>query len=352
MKSFHVERKYFSDKNIEKALICINTIIYLIILYLLKNNLEKHRYIIVYKFTLETNVLGGILVEIQMLLSVFLSLRKLKTGYTIALLLNGYGFFLKFIDIFIEKKTHFIPSMISYMGVILIVSLIYRYKSSVNEQMNKIEIQNKNILKSEERYQKQNTQLLNQNRILKEKEKELKQIVFFDDLTNILNRKIFVEELNIQIEFIKDSDKNLYVVFIDIDNFKMINDTMGHHVGDYVLREVTKRIKSQMHEEDIIGRLGGDEIGMLINRNIENKELYKYINGIRKEIMKSFVIDNQKFQVTASFGIATFPEDGIDSVSLLRRADVSMYYSKSKGKNQITFSNKKDYTQISNNKNG
>lgn len=335
MKNLNLDRKYFDNKKRDIVFICIGTILYLIIFFFLikiaqlKMNMNKS--------TLEASTLRSILIDFQMLLSIYLIIRNSKLGYKIALFLNGCGFFLDLFYTIIDKNIYFVPSMFSYLGVMFIIHIIYRYKININEQMNKIKDQKERIMVSEERYQKKNAQLLNHNKTMKEKEKILKQIAFFDDLTGSLNRKTFVEELNIQIEFMNNTSKKLHVVFIDIDNFKNINDSMGHHAGDYVLKELSKRIKDNMNEEDVIGRLGGDEIGMLIIKDTETNEVSKYINRIRKEVMKPFLMDNQEFHVTASFGISAFPKDGVDSVELLKKADAAMYSSKEKGKNQITF---------------
>lgn len=296
--------------------IYVSIALYFAFSFLIKDTSGIVEYINILGFETEATVIRGVLINFQMMLSVYLTLKEGRTGFVTAILLNIYGIFMSVIFIVLNRTGAPLPGIISHLGVIVIIKLINQYKLKMKEQ---------NII------------LLEQYDILKKQEENLEKLAYFDGLTDVLNRRMFIEALDVQIDYNKNCNKAFYVVFIDIDNFKSVNDTMGHFVGDNVLKELTDRIKNVLNEEDIIGRLGGDEIGMIIRRNINKNDLMKYMECIREKIIKQFIIENQIFRITASFGIAEYPKCGTCSADLLKKADIAMYKSKRRGKNQIIF---------------
>jgi len=130
---------------------------------------------------------------------------------------------------------------------------------------------------------------------------------------------------------------SFYIVFIDIDSFKKINDSMGHHIGDLFISDAAKRLKASIHKSDFIGRIGGDEFALIIQRRLSDKEVFKYIDKIRKHFLQSFIIEGNEITSSASFGIASFPYDGVGQVELMKNADTAMYKAKELGKNNVQF---------------
>ncbi|MDD3168634.1 MAG: bifunctional diguanylate cyclase/phosphodiesterase, partial [Eubacteriales bacterium] len=161
-----------------------------------------------------------------------------------------------------------------------------------------------------------------------------------DHLTGLPNRRWFIESLDDIIETAFREDKNFYIVFIDMDSFKKINDTLGHDKGDIFLQSIATRLKENARENDLLGRIGGDEFGLVINRDVSKKEVYREIEKIKDGLQVPVEIDSSQIKLSASFGVAEYPKDGTTSTELLRHSDLSMYKAKSLGKNRIRFFSK------------
>ena len=156
---------------------------------------------------------------------------------------------------------------------------------------------------------------------------------FHDSLTNLPNRTLFERELSSALNQARRSNKSLAVMFLDLDRFKNINDTLGHAVGDMLLKNVVERLKKCVREKDIIARWGGDEFTLLLP-NIDHKDDTRAIAQRILEALKlGFNLDRHYLHITSSIGIAIFPDDGADAETLLKNADVALYWVKDQGRN-------------------
>jgi len=174
---------------------------------------------------------------------------------------------------------------------------------------------------------------------VKQKEIRIETLTNKDSLTDLFSRDYFVNRLNNEISRRnknKDLDGKLAIIFLDIDDFKEINDTLGHIVGDIILKEFAKRLKASIRENDIAARFGGDEFIIMLLLAKENYEILHIANRILEEISKPFVMDSIELHITASLGIAKYPDDGSDSTALIRNADIAMYRSKENKSRKIT----------------
>lgn len=166
-----------------------------------------------------------------------------------------------------------------------------------------------------------------------EAEKEIEFMAYYDNLTRIPNRLLFKDRLERAISLAKRKESFVSVIFIDLDNFKTVNDTMGHAGGDYLLKEVADRLSSRIRKTDTLARFGGDEFVIMLNDINHCQDISKIADNIMTIFSEPIVITGQEFFITASGGIATFPIDGEDSESLIRNADMAMYVAKDQGKN-------------------
>jgi diguanylate cyclase (GGDEF)-like protein/PAS domain S-box-containing protein len=174
---------------------------------------------------------------------------------------------------------------------------------------------------------------------VKEKENRIEVLTSKDGLTDLYNRDYFINKLNYEISRRNNSiDKcqELAIIFLDLDDFKEINDTLGHLAGDNVLVEFAARLKASIREYDIPARFGGDEFIVMLPHIKENYKIIHIANRILEETNKPFLIDNVELHLTASLGIARYPEDGSDSTILIRNADIAMYRSKESKSKKIT----------------
>lgn len=164
----------------------------------------------------------------------------------------------------------------------------------------------------------------------------------YDFLTKLPNRRFFEEKLN---EFLKARDKGI-VLFIDIDNFKNINDTLGHDVGDELLKIISNKLKETMEKNDVLSRFGGDEF-LIIKPNIQSyKEAKESANKILNVFNGLWTIKKHKIYITASIGITSYPDDGKDVNVILRNVDTAVYDAKFSGKNKYKFFKKSMYHEV------
>ena len=170
-----------------------------------------------------------------------------------------------------------------------------------------------------------------------ETEKEINRLAYVDILTGLPNRFMFNAILEDALIDAKLHNTKLAVLFIDLDSFKSVNDTMGHEGGDALLSEVAKTLVDVLGPNDFAARFGGDEFIVLMTQFDEVKEISERSKNIMATFSKPIKVNNQDFFVTASSGISVYPYDGTDRDTLIKNADLAMYTSKDLGKCQITF---------------
>jgi len=165
----------------------------------------------------------------------------------------------------------------------------------------------------------------------------LQHLAYHDSLTSLPNRGFFSKLLNHGIGQAQRHKKTLAVLFIDLDRFKYINDTLGHEAGDALLQEVARRLKGALRESDTVARLGGDEFVVLVEDVGDKGGMGVVAHKILSALVRPFVTLGQEFHVTASIGISFYPFDGRDERSLMKHADIAMYRAKEEGKNNFQF---------------
>lgn len=154
---------------------------------------------------------------------------------------------------------------------------------------------------------------------------------FHDELTGLPNRAMFMDALSRTLARMERKGGMFCVLFIDLDHFKDINDNLGHAVGDLVLQEVAKRVRTCVREGDLVARLGGDEFVVLIEGENHADDGDHVALNIIKALEPTFVLDDCSLQVTASIGVSSYPKNGLDTKDLLKHADAAMYGAKRDG---------------------
>ncbi|WLR49836.1 PAS domain S-box protein [Bacillus tianshenii] len=164
-------------------------------------------------------------------------------------------------------------------------------------------------------------------------EKELNSMAFFDELTGLPNRRLFYNSITKVFSSAQRHQYSFAVLYLDGDEFKKVNDTFGHDVGDDFLEEVAARLQAVIREEDTISRLGGDEFAVLLSRLSAPAEADEAAKRILAHLSKPFHIKGNKIDSSFSIGISAYPADGQDIESLMKHADEALYHAKDKGKN-------------------
>ncbi len=168
-------------------------------------------------------------------------------------------------------------------------------------------------------------------------EDAVKFVATHDALTGLPNRVLFNERLSHSVAQARRYDRRLAVMFIDLDRFKNINDTLGHDAGDQLLIEVARRITGCLREGDTVCRQGGDEFVVLAEEINTPVTLGSLAQKLISALGKGYMLSGREFHVTASIGISTYPDDGLDASTLLKNADIAMYRAKDQGRNAFQF---------------
>lgn len=167
----------------------------------------------------------------------------------------------------------------------------------------------------------------------KQAEERIQFLAYFDGLTGLPNRTLFNQRLQHAIAQAQRQQKNLAVLFVDLDRFKNINDTLGHEAGDHLLKEMSLRFKNCLRESDTVARLGGDEFVILLEDMTDPQYAAHVADKIIGAALDPFTISGADYHVSASIGISTYPHDGQDVQTLMKHADIAMYLAKDHGKN-------------------
>lgn len=169
-------------------------------------------------------------------------------------------------------------------------------------------------------------------------EEKIRHMGYYDELTDLPNRRYFNEAITKQIKEIHSTSNKFAIMYLDLDNFKLINDTFGHQQGDNLLKYFANCMKKVIRETDVLARVGGDEFIILVT-NLQEESCVNTLNKLSKEIMnifnEPFLIENKENFITTSIGLAFYPDDGKDAETLIMNADIAMYEAKNLGKNNV-----------------
>ncbi len=176
----------------------------------------------------------------------------------------------------------------------------------------------------------------------KEAEEQIRKLAFYDPLTSLPNRRLFLERLEDELEIAHLENKHGALLFLDLDHFKNLNDSLGHPVGDALLVEVSRRLRENISEGETIARIGGDEFVVLLPNiapivELSAERAEQLANRIRLAITKPFYIHGHEYHISVSIGISLFPEKNQNSADILKRADTAMYRAKQDGRDSVCF---------------
>jgi diguanylate cyclase (GGDEF)-like protein/PAS domain S-box-containing protein len=170
-------------------------------------------------------------------------------------------------------------------------------------------------------------------------EAQIRQLAYFDSLTGLPNRRMLYDHLHLGLAQANRFERSLALMFLDLDYFKQINDTLGHEVGDQLLKEVAKRLEDCIRSGDTVARVGGDEFVIVLSQITEPQDAAQVAQKILVAMAEPLRLDGQALKVSMSIGIAVYPSLGNEDVqSLMKNADVAMYQAKNAGRNTYSFS--------------
>ena len=179
-----------------------------------------------------------------------------------------------------------------------------------------------------------------------DKEEKLNFLAYYDALTGLCNRAVLVQRLKQEITYAHRRNRRTAVLFIDLDNFKWVNDSLGHSAGDKLLTAVASRLQAAVREEDTVARLGGDEFVMVLADQEPGDNLSSALERILEAVSQPVMVDSREVDVSCSIGVSLYPDDGGDAETLLKNADVAMYRAKELGRNNFQFFEKQMNVRI------
>lgn len=189
---------------------------------------------------------------------------------------------------------------------------------------------------SEKELQSTNVQLVKEIEKHKLAQATIQQMAYYDALTDLPNRRLLNDRLQQAILAAGREHKSIAIMLMDLNHFKEVNDTLGHHYGDLLLQQVGKRVRVLLRESDTIARLGGDEFAVLLN-NTNRQGAVLAAENINHALNQPFELGEISYNASMSIGIALFPDHGNDASSLLRRADIAMYVAKGAGSGHVVY---------------
>ncbi|MBV8519198.1 MAG: EAL domain-containing protein [Acidobacteria bacterium] len=172
----------------------------------------------------------------------------------------------------------------------------------------------------------------------KSAEQQIEYQAYHDALTGLANRRLFQEHLSLALALAQRRHTLVAVLFLDLDHFKLVNDSLGHSVGDALLRQVAKRLKAAVREGDTVARVGGDEFTIVLQELSRREDAALVAQAVLRCVSEPIEVNEHKLYVTTSIGITVYPDDGEDAEALLKNADTAMYRAKSEGRNTFQMS--------------
>ena len=169
-------------------------------------------------------------------------------------------------------------------------------------------------------------------------EQQIEYQAYHDSLTGLANRNLFHEHLSLALALAQRREKKVAILFMDLDHFKVINDSLGHSIGDALLREVALRLKGAVRDGDTVARVGGDEFTIVLQEVSRSQEAAIVAQKVMRTVAEPMEIDGHRLYITTSIGITLFPDDGEDAETLLKNADSAMYRAKDEGRNTYQMS--------------
>jgi diguanylate cyclase (GGDEF)-like protein len=172
---------------------------------------------------------------------------------------------------------------------------------------------------------------------LKRTEEAIKQLAYHDSLTGLPNRRLFNDRLDVAIAYAQRNRHKLAMLLLDLDQFKDVNDTLGHSVGDKLLKAVSERLINILRKSDTVARMGGDEFMLMLPEMALEEDAAKVAAKILNAFQDPFVFEGYELRITTSIGIAIYPHDGEDSDTLVKNADIAMYCAKEQGRHKYQY---------------
>lgn len=273
--------------------------------------------------------MNGIIAQFQVMVMVAMTILASKKGYiasVVLALLNIGSTLMSFMQS--ASKNSVIGMVVSVISIV-IITIIYVYSVKITKAHDELVASNQHLIET--------------NKVIREKDEKLTYLAYYDVLTGLGNRMLFIDHMNEMIE--QEKDEPFSVVFFGIDDFKKINDSYGHNAGDAMLSTYSDRLRLFCGKTNFVGRLGGDEFAVILKGNMTESNIVNYIENLRAAVCEPVQVNNAVLQATMSFGVASYPVDGLTSEEILKSTDIAVLNAKANGKDRTCFYSQQQYIQ-------
>ncbi|MDD3959632.1 MAG: EAL domain-containing protein [Clostridiaceae bacterium] len=288
--------------------------------------------------------ISGVLSQTQALASILIVLTAGKRGFQAVVFAGLIQIIMAVLHVFRTQNQMAIPGALVPAVMILILFIVVLYSRRLMDELHATSVQkeelqrlNTELLSREHDASAQNEQLSEFNRTMKENEEKLYHLVHYDSLTELPNRIKIADRIALLINLLSQKRLGFALLMLDLDHFKQINDSVGHQVGDAILKSVAERLRRIAHPDDLVGRFGGDEFVVIVQRQMKEEELLVYAEAIRMSLTKGMSVEEKDYNISVSSGIAIYPTDGSTAADLMKNAETAMYKAKEGGRNGVRF---------------
>lgn len=273
--------------------------------------------------------INGIIAQFQVMVMAAMTILASKKGYIASIVLALLNIGSTLMSLMHSATKNGIIGIVVSVISIVIVTIIYVYSVKITKA-------NEELIAS-------NQHLIETNRVIREKDEKLTYLAYYDVLTGLGNRQLFIDHMDEMIE--QEKDEPFTIIYFDIDNFKKINDSYGHNAGDAMLSTYADRLRLFCGKSNFVGRLGGDEFAVILKGNQGESNIVNYIENLRASVCEPIQVNNAILQTTMSFGVASYPFDGLSSEDILKSTDIAVFNAKANGKDRTCFYSQQQYTQ-------
>ncbi len=263
--------------------------------------------------------INGIIAQFHVMISIVLVLTNRKTGFLVGTILNVLNLAMAVFAVVMGGQKQAMPSIAISACTIVTIAVIYNYINKNDKMHNELM----------EKYEQE----IETRRVLQEKDEVLSYLAYYDRLTQMPNRHLFMENLEKNVT----ENKQCAVICINLDDFRKINDSFGVAAGDEMIKTYAERIESIVGESNFAARISGDEFGIILGPENNNQDVIDFVGRIQGVFSEPINIDGRGIGVSSSIGIAMFPKDAGNAEDILSCSEKAMFMSKNNGKNKVCF---------------
>lgn len=286
----------------------------------------------------------GILAQLQVLISVWVTISVQGRGYRTAVLLNLGESAVLAIIVLLGGVFEAVAGAVIPVITVLTITILEAYQTQLMNQLEKEQGQREELTRLNEELQSHEMELDRQNRQLTEfngqlmkNEQQLHYLTFYDALTSLPNRDLILRQVDLMINLAAMTPISFPLMNIDLDHFSMVNEKAGHKTGDCIFSMIATRLQENIHPEDMLGRFGNDGFILVVQRGMTHAEAEAYAERLRLCLHAPFIVEGDTHDIRASIGVAFHPDDAMTTVALLRAAELALRCAKESGRDAVRF---------------